>query len=219
MPSLKKYNISGEQIGEIALDDQSLKTGVCPQMIKDYIVAIRANARQWSANTKGRSEVNKTGRKPHAQKGTGNARQGCFAAPQYKGGGRVHGPKPKFDQHVRINKKERRAAISFLVSEKIINDKLVVLENTSIETPKTKLIAQFLAKGNFNDRRIIFVGEDPFDAQNEDQYATLMLSMRNIPDMNFKRVFNLSGYDLALNGLIVVMESAVDELKQLLTTN
>ncbi len=73
MTSLKKYNISGEQVGEIAIDDQALRTAVCPQMIKDYIVAIRANARQWSANTKGRSEVNKTGRKPHAQKGTGNA--------------------------------------------------------------------------------------------------------------------------------------------------
>ena len=77
-------------------------------MIKDYIVALRANKRQWSANTKGRTEVNHSNKKPWRQKGTGNARQGTFAAPQFKGGGVVFGPKPKFDQHVRINRQERR---------------------------------------------------------------------------------------------------------------
>ena len=89
------------------------------QMIKDYIVALRANARQWSANTKTRSEVKHTTKKPHPQKGQGRARHGSLVGPQYRGGGRVFGPKPKFDQHVRVNQKERKAAIRFLLAEKL----------------------------------------------------------------------------------------------------
>ena len=101
MPNLKKYNLAGQEVGEVTLEDSLTSANKNLQMIKDYLVAIRANARQWSANTKGRSEVNHTTKKPHPQKGTGNARQGSLAAPQYKGGGRVFGPKPKFDQHER----------------------------------------------------------------------------------------------------------------------
>src|SRR5208282_3594426 len=107
-------------------------------MIKDYTVAIRNNARQWSASTKGRKEINRTGKKPHPQKGQGRSRQGCLAAPQYKGGGIVFGPKPKFDQHVRINKKERRAAIRFFLAEKIKANQVHVLKNETMKKPQTK---------------------------------------------------------------------------------
>lgn len=99
MATLKKYDISGKEIGEVSIEDNVLEYKGNPQMIKDYLVAVRNNARQWSANTKGRKEVNRTGKKPHQQKGLGRARQGCFAAPQYRGGGIVFGPKPKFDVH------------------------------------------------------------------------------------------------------------------------
>ena len=92
---------------------------------------------------KSRSEVNHTTKKPHPQKGGGRARQGSLAAPQYKGGGRVFGPKPKFDQHVRINKKERKAAIRFLIGEKIRENKLHIIEHTEMDAPKTKTIANF----------------------------------------------------------------------------
>ena len=105
MADIKKYNLSGEQIGSVALDDALLEGIANPQMVKDYLVAYRANQRQWSANTKSRAEVNHSGQKPHPQKGTGRARQGYLGSPQYKGGGRVFGPKPKFDQNVKMNKK------------------------------------------------------------------------------------------------------------------
>src|SRR4029079_6416271 len=98
-------------------------------MVKDYIIALRANARQWSANTKGRSEVSHSTKKPHPQKGGGRARQGSLVAPQYKGGGRVFAPKPKFEQHVRINRKERQAAIRFLISEKWKANKLHIVDS------------------------------------------------------------------------------------------
>src|SRR5262245_53218509 len=105
-------------------------------MIKDYIVALRANARQWSASTKTRSEMRHTTKKPHPQKGQGRARQGSLVAPQYRGGGRVFAPKPKFDQHVRINRKERKAAIRFLLAEKFKENKVWLIDDTQMDAPK-----------------------------------------------------------------------------------
>ena len=82
MVVLKKYNLSGAEVGEIKIEDAYLDSSVNAQLIKDYITAIRANARQWSANTKSRPEVSHSGQKPHPQKGTGKARQGYLGAPQ-----------------------------------------------------------------------------------------------------------------------------------------
>ena len=90
-------------------------------------------------------------KKPHPQKGTGRARQGSLAATQYKGGGRPMGPKPKFDQHVKINKKEKRAAIRALLAEKIREGKVAVLENFEMESPKTKSLSEFLGKVGFSE--------------------------------------------------------------------
>lgn len=159
MPVLKKFNLASEQVGEVTLDDSFLETNANVQMIKDYLVAIRANARQWSANTKGRSEVSHSTKKPHPQKGTGRARQGSLAAPQYKGGGRVHSPKPKFNQHVRINKKERRAAIRHLLIEKIQNGTLVVLAYKALQEPKTKHVHSFLKSQDSHEKRVLFLGK------------------------------------------------------------
>ncbi|HEV7736178.1 MAG TPA: 50S ribosomal protein L4, partial [Chlamydiales bacterium] len=91
MAILKKYDLSGKEVGSVQVDDAILQVSAHSQSIKDYIVAIRNNARQRSANTKRRGEVNHTGRKPHPQKGQGRSRQGDLAAPHYKGGGVVWG--------------------------------------------------------------------------------------------------------------------------------
>src|SRR5690242_6457982 len=136
-------------------------------MMKDYLVAYRANQRQWSANTKSRAEVNHSGQKPHPQKGTGRARQGYLGAPQYKGGGRVHTPKPKFDQFVRINKKERRSAIRHLIIEKILENKIHVLKAESFKEPKTKRVADFLKGRDLLGKRVLFLGEGVFESSSK----------------------------------------------------
>ena len=220
MPNLKKYNLAGQEVGEVTLEDSLTSANKNLQMIKDYLVAIRANARQWSANTKGRSEVNHTTKKPHPQKGTGNARQGSLAAPQYKGGGRVFGPKPKFDQHVRINKKERKAAICHLLAEKIKANSLVVLSYEPIKAPKTKIVHSFLESRNVVDKRVLFLGENPLNAPESTsvKYDTLVKSLQNIPKTQFKLFANMSGYDVAVNQHIVIMEDALEELVMLLKT-
>lgn len=221
--TLKKYNITGKQTGECAVSAALSEAKANSQSIKDYIVALRANARQWSASTKDRSEVNHTGKKPHRQKGLGRARQGSLAAPQYKGGGRVHAPRPKFDQHVRINRKERRQAICALLAEKIQEKRVIVLEDATLETPKTKTFAQFL-KATGLTGRVLFVGEGAYleMASEEspvrisipsDKHEMTMKSLRNLPKADFVLAMNMNGYDLLTAHSVVITESALKEFE------
>jgi len=222
--TIKKYDMTGKEIGHVVVSDSLVEAEANGQMVKDYITALRANARQWSANTKGRSEVNHTTKKPHPQKGTGRARQGMLSAPQYKGGGRVHGPKPKFDQHVKINKKERKAAIRFLIGEKIRHNNLIVIENTDMQAPKTKEIAGFLKRHNLG-KRVLFLGEGSyFDLEDEfgvmrfsmpsDKHENFIKSVRNLPKVEFALATNVSGYDVIVAHDIVLTETALQELNQ-----
>lgn len=224
MTTLKKYNLEGQEIGTVKVDAALAKAEANGQMIKDYIVAIRNNARQWSASTKGRSEVSHSTKKPHPQKGGGRARQGSLAAPQYKGGGRVFTPRPKFDQHVRINKKERRAAIRCLLGEKIRDHRLHIIETTTLEAPRTKTIAQFLQACKLG-KRVLFLGEGnyaEFEIEGETKHVNVKTtqhehfakSLRNIPKTEFALATNISGYDVAVAHDIVMTEAALEELIQ-----
>ncbi|HSX12261.1 MAG TPA: 50S ribosomal protein L4, partial [Rhabdochlamydiaceae bacterium] len=195
MALLKKYSLAGKEVGEIAVEDEQMDVSANLQMIKDYIVAIRANARQWSANTKGRSEVNHSKKKPHPQKGTGRARQGFLGAPQYKGGGRVFAPKPKFDQHVRINRKEKRLAIRHLIAEKIKENCVHVLQYKAFKAPKTKDAAKFLSHLNLNGKRVLFLYENDESVD----YQNFLKSLQNIPKVNCLHVPNINGYELLLS--------------------
>jgi large subunit ribosomal protein L4 len=221
---LKKYNLAGSEVGHISIEDDLLKSEANSQMIKDYIVALRENARQWSAHTKSRAEVNHSGKKPHPQKGTGRARQGYLGAPQYKGGGRVHAPKPKFDQHVRINRKEKRAAIRHLIIEKILDNRLHILHYNPLHEPKTQKLAKFLKSRELEGKRVLFLGDGLHVGHKEGETAksptqkfeTLVKSIRNIPRSEFMLVPNVSGYDVIVSHDLVIMESALDQLKVIL---
>ena len=208
--SCKKYDFSGSETGVVEIEYGD-EPAVNSQLIKDYIVALRANARQWSANTKGRHESNHSGAKPHPQKGTGKARQGFLGAPQYKGGGRVHSPKPKFDQHVRINKKERQAAIRSLLVQKIKSNDLIVLDgnmDAHFEKPKTKAVSQFLEGLDVDGKRVVYLFADEVITP---AFWNFRLSMRNIPKVASMRLQNINGYDVLVNNKLVVMASALEE--------
>lgn len=219
---LKKFNLQGECTGQVELPEPFFEVYANPQMIKDYIVAIRRNLRQWSANTKGKWEVNHSNQKPHRQKGTGNARQGSLASPQYKGGGRVFGPKPKFDQHVRINKKERRAIVNYLLAEKAKEGQLIVLEDPIMDAPKTSHVAGFLEKLQVTGRSL-FVLEaalEQFDESfapisvSSDKYDMLRLSLRNLPRVHTALVYDLNGYQLMASRHVVISASALEQIIQ-----
>ncbi|MCC5832114.1 MAG: 50S ribosomal protein L4 [Chlamydiales bacterium] len=229
MGTLKKYNLKGETVGEVSVDDSFLDIDANRQMIKDYIVALRANIRQWSANTKGRTEVSHSNKKPYRQKGTGNARQGTLAAPQFRGGGIVFGPKPKFDQHIRINRKERQLASRHLLAEKIKNSAVLVLEDAALknlERPSTKSIVAFLKQHKIDGKRILFVGDGEYHEIEVDgckrkvsiaseKHGMFKKSVRNLPKSAFVIAQNVNGYDLVAAQTLVMSESALEELKTL----
>jgi large subunit ribosomal protein L4 len=208
MATLKKYDLAGKEIGEVKVEDKLLEVQAHTQSIKDYLVAIRNNARQWNAHTKTRAEVNHSGQKPHPQKGTGRARQGYLGSPQYKGGGRVGGPRHKVDQHVSINRKEKRAAIRFLLAEKIQNNQIVVLQQAEMKEPKTKKVAQFLQSCGLSKKRILVLGDKTDEM--------FFKSMRNIPKTEFLLMANASGYDLVASQNLIVLEPAVEQLLKIL---
>lgn len=227
MAKLKKYNLAGKEIGQVTVDERLINAEANSQMIKDYIVALRTNARQWSANTKTRGEVKHTTKKPHPQKGQGRARQGSLVAPQYRGGGRVHGPKPKFDQHVKINQKERKAAIRFLIAEKLKGNRVWLIDNTDMDAPKTKTVASFL-KGLDIKGRVLILGEGSFtEIETEGQkqrvsvssrkHGNFIKSMRNLPKTDFMLASNISGYDVMIARDIILTESALHELNEWLS--
>jgi len=215
MPQLKKYDLTGKETGEVEISDEIVKSEANSQMIKDYILAIMENRRQWSASTRGRSEISHSNKKPRPQKGTGGARQGTFSAPQFKGGGVVFGPRPKFDQHQKVNKKEKRAAIRHLLSEMIKKDQICVLDCAALKEPRTKTLASFLKNMGIEQKRVLFLAEESTQ-DTKGAYAPFMKSMRNLQKKQFKHALSLNGHDVALNHQIVVMEPAVGDLKKLL---
>lgn len=214
MAKLKKYDMNGKSIGEVEINDKLLDISVNTQLIKDYLVALRKNQRQWSANTKGRSDINHSNAKPHPQKGTGRARQGTIKAAQYRGGAVVFGPRPKFDQHVRINRKEKRSAIRFLLAEKIKEGHLHVLKLDSFESPKTKRVATLLNLMGLHEKKILFLSESSTDSKND--RSQFYLSMRNIAKTGFMPVESISGYDIINTQELIVVESALDYLMKAL---
>lgn len=216
MATLKKYDLHGKEVGTVQIDDALLEGAAHPQSIKDYIVALRNNARQWSANTKVRKEINRTGRKPHPQKGQGRSRQGDLAAPQYKGGGIVFGPKPKFDIHVRINKKERRAAVKTLIAEKVKAGLVHVLHHKGdLKAPKTKTMAEFFGKIPNAERRVLVLC-DTSKEEMKNPHLNLIKSLRNIPKKEYAWLSQINGYELAKSQTIVVLDSALDEFLSIL---
>lgn len=224
MATLKKYNLKAEEVGEITVSDSLFHAMAHDQLIKDYLVALRNNRRQWSASTKTRTEVAHTTRKCGPQKGSGNARHGTDVAPQYRGGGRAHGPRPKFDQHVRINRQEKRAAIQSLLAEKLITDALMVIQDTEMQAPKTKLISDFMDKTGLCGHNTLFIAPSLTSSSSKDQKEDIASdvskqvinfrrSIKNIPEASFQFAGIINGYDLARATYLVVSESAMAELE------
>ena len=214
MLKLKTFDLQGQELQEVDVDETLVDISVNLQLIKDYLVALRKNARQWSANTRGRSEIAHSNAKPHPQKRTGRARQGCIKTAQYRGGATVFGPKPKHNQHVYINRKERRAAIRYLLAQKMCNGNTYVLKLDSGYKPKTKSVVHFLRAANIENKTILFLGDTTEEMKGERK--VFYLSMRNIPKTHFLPITLCSGYDVMAHQNIVVFDRAVGDLINIL---
>jgi large subunit ribosomal protein L4 len=169
--------------------------------------AIRANQRQGTHATKGRTEVAGGGRKPFRQKGTGRARQGTIRAPQYKGGGTVFGPHPR-SYTVGINKKVKLLARKSALSYKAKSDDVIVVEDFSYDEPKTKRIQDFLNALTLSDKKVLLV-----TGKNE---ANMHYSARNLYNVQVRESVSFSTYDILNAEKLVIQESAAKKINEVL---
>jgi len=169
--------------------------------------SIRANKRQGTHASKGRSDVSGGGKKPFRQKGTGRARQGTIRAPQYKGGGLVFGPQPR-SYTVGINKKVKLLARKSALSYKVKSDNLVVVEDFSYDEPKTSRIKDFLKALDLGDKKVLLV-----TGKNE---LNMNLSTRNLHNVEIRELLSFSTYDVLNAEKLVLQESAAKKINEVL---
>lgn len=192
MAEVSVYSTEGKETGKIDLSDAVFGIEPNEHLVHMAVKQFLANQRQGTQKAKTRSEVSGGGKKPWRQKGTGHARQGSTRAPQWKGGGMVFAPVPR-DYSFKMNKKEKRIALKSVLSSKVLDKKLCVIDGLSFTEPKTKEFAKVLS--NLNLDKAIFV----IDEKDADR-ANIILSAKNIPTVitaapNTINVFDLLKYD------------------------
>lgn len=206
MPKVALYNISGEQVGEIELNDAVFGIEPHQHVLHSAVVMQQASQRLGTHKTKGRSEVRGGGRKPWRQKGTGRARQGSIRSPQWVGGGVVFGPTPR-NYGYKLPKKVRRLAIKSALSSKVLAEQIVVLDALQMSQPKTKEFANIL-KNLQVDRKALIVA-----AEYNDQVA---LSARNIPGVKFVAADGINVLDVLAYDKLIITKEAVQKVEEVL---
>jgi len=208
MPNMVVLNQAGKELHEITLSPEVFGIEPNQQVIFDAIVMQRASMRQGTHDTKGRSEVRGGGRKPWRQKGTGRARQGSIRAAQWRGGGTVFGPTPR-SYGYKLNKKVRRLALKSVLSEKVAENNMIVVDKFDIAEPKTKTFNGIITAINACKKTLFGV------APNED-FENAFKSMRNIPTMMMLTADGINVYDIVNANKIVFTEAAVKHVEEAL---
>ena len=208
MPKMVVLSQAGKELHEITLADTVFGIEPNQQCIFDAIVMQRASMRQGTHDTKNRTEVRGGGRKPWRQKGTGRARQGSIRATQWRCGGTVFGPTPRSYAY-KLNKKVRRLALKSVLSEKVAENAMSVVDKLELEAPKTKAFNEIIANLNA-PRKTLFVVSEGEDFENA------FLSMRNIPSMMMLTADGLNVYDIVNANKIVFTEAAVKDVEEAL---
>ena len=206
MAEVKVFNTDGKEAGTLELSDSVF--GVEPN---EHLVALAvkqylANQRQGTQKAKTRSEVSGGGRKPWRQKGTGHARQGSIRAPQWKGGGMVFAPVPR-DYSFKMNRKEKRAALCSVLSSKVLDNKLCVIEGLSMDAPKTKDFAKVVS--NLELAKAVFV-----ITENDESRSNIVLSARNMPNVITAAPNTINVFDLLKYDTVVLTKDAAKEIEE-----
>ena len=198
MANVSVYNMEGKEVGTMELNDAVFGVEVNEHLVHLAVVRQLANNRQGTQKAKTRSEVSGGGRNPWRQKGTGHARQGSTRAPQWTGGGVVFAPTPR-DYSVKMNKKERRAALKSALTSRVQENKLIVLDELKFDEVKTKAMQNVLNNLNVSKAMVVLADND----------ANVVLSTRNIPDVVTALPNTINVYDvLKYNTVILTKASA-----------
>ena len=198
MANVTVYNMEGNEVGTMELNDAVFGVEINEHLVHLAVVRQLANKRQGTQKAKTRSEVSGGGRKPWRQKGTGHARQGSTRAPQWTGGGVVFAPTPR-DYSVKMNKKERRAALKSALTSRVQENKLIVLDELKLDEVKTKAMQNVLNNLNVSKAMVVLADND----------ANVVLSARNIPNVVTALPNTINVYDvLKYNTVILTKASA-----------
>ena len=206
MPTVKVRNLKNKEVGEVELSDAVFNAPFNEPLIHAAVRNFMANARTGNSATKTRGDVSGAGRKLWKQKGTGRARIASLRSPLWKGGGNVHGPQPR-DWSYNMPKKMRRGALRSALSERVREGNVIVVEEWSLDKPKTKDFVASLATLGLEGKTLIV---DTFDNEN------LMLSARNLQRAKVVNSLGLNIYDLLYHEKLVLSQAAIGELEQLL---
>jgi len=201
------YATNGSELGKVELSDEVFGRAPGEGAVHQVVVAQQANLRQGNAATKERSDVAGSTRKRWRQKGTGRARVGSGKSPHWRGGGTAFGPHPR-DYSQRVNKKMRREALRSVIVDKLRSDSLIVLNELTLEGPKTKELVTMLRRLNINESCLIVTAEADKNAY---------LSARNIPGVDQTYVDSLAPLDVIRHGKLLVTKSALETLEKRLS--
>lgn len=206
MPTVKVRNLKNKEVGEVALSDAVFGAELNEALIHAAVRNFQANARQGTSATKTRGNVSGSGRKLWKQKGTGRARIASLRSPLWKGGGNVHGPQPR-DWSYDMPKKMRRCALRSALSERLREGNLVVIDEFSFASPKTRDFVSTMSQLGAATKTLVV---DSLDN------ANLVLSARNVQKTKVTNSYGLNIYDLLYHEKLFISKAAIEELNRIL---
>lgn len=204
MTKVTLYKQDGTTNGEIELNSDIFGIEPNENVVFDAVIMQRASLRQGTHAVKNRSAVSGGGRKPWRQKGTGRARQGSIRSPQWRGGGIVFGPTPRSYSY-KLTRKVRRLAIKSVLSQKVLDQKLVVVEALQFDAPKTKEFAQVLANLKVDTKVLVVV-------ESSNEFA--QLAARNIPNVTVVDETQVTVLDVVNNDKLVLTQAALSKVEE-----
>lgn len=204
MTKVTLFKQDGTTNGEIELNSEIFGIEPNENVVFDAVIMQRASLRQGTHAVKNRSAVSGGGRKPWRQKGTGRARQGSIRSPQWRGGGIVFGPTPR-SYNYKLPKKVRRLAIKSVLSQKVLDNKLVVVEALQFDAPKTKEFAQVLSNLNVDTKVLVVV-------ESSNDFA--LLAARNIPNVTIVDETDVTVLDVVNNDKLLFTKAALSKVEE-----
>ena len=203
MANVKVYNMEGMEVGTLELNDAVFGVEVNEHLMHLAVVGQLANKRQGTQSAKTRSEVSGGGRKPWKQKGTGHARQGSIRAAQWVGGGMIFAPKPR-DYSVKMNKKEKAAAIKSALSSRVAEEKIYVVDSLTFDEIKTKKMTAVLDSLKLEKALVVLDKKD----------ENVILSARNLQNVRTVMSNSINVYDILKYGALVITKEAVAQIEE-----
>ena len=205
MPKVAVYNLQGSQTGEIELSDTLFAADINKAVIHQVVRAQLANKRQGTKCTLTRTEVRGGGKKPYRQKGTGRARQGSIRSPQFNKGGVVFAPKPR-SFRIAVPKKMKRLALDGVLTDKVVCNNFVVVENLALEAPKTKEMVKVLGNLKLAQSKTLIITAEPDE--------TVARAAGNIPAVATSLVNTINVVDVLKADKLLITKEAVERLQE-----